>query len=115
MQIKPVAVAKGMATFIPGVTRLACGGSGGTDSPRYCYAVWLRHLARLAEAGFDTSFPNVAELGPGDSLGIGLCAVLTGSRRYFAFDAKAHARTETNRQTLAELVDLFTRRESIPG
>ena len=115
MQIKPIALAKGMATFVPGVTALACGGSGGTDSARYCYAVWLRHVIKLAEAGIDTRFTDVAELGPGDSLGIGLCAVLTGTDRYFAFDAKAHAHKETNLQTLDRLVDFFARQDEIPG
>ena len=113
MQIKPIALAKGMATFIPGVAALACGGSGGTDSSRYCYAVWLRHLMKLAEAGIDTGFADVAELGPGDSLGVGLCAVLTGADRYFAFDAKAHAHKETNLQTLGRLVELLARQEEI--
>lgn len=113
-QVPLLVLAKGMATFVPGVVRLACGRSGGTDSSRYCYAVWLRHLVKAAEAG-RTSFSSVAELGPGDSLGIGLAAVLTGVDRYYAFDAKAHARTETNLSTFEELIDLFGRREPIPG
>jgi hypothetical protein len=115
MQIKPLVLAKGAATFVPGVMKLACGGSGGTDSSRYCYSVWLRHLCKIAEAGIEPSFRTVAELGPGDSLGIGLSAMLTGADRYFAFDAVAHARDESNLRTLSDLVDLFSRRESIPG
>jgi Methyltransferase domain len=115
MQIKTLALLKGTATFVPGVMNLACGGSGGTDSPRYCYSVWLRHLARLAEAGLGTHFETVAELGPGDSVGIGLSAMLTGANRYFAFDALPHARKETNLQTLERLVELFSRQEPVPG
>jgi hypothetical protein len=115
MPIKSLALFKGAATFVPGVMNLACGGSGGTDSPRYCYSVWLRHLARLAEAGLGTHFETVAELGPGDSVGIGLSAMLTGANRYFAFDALPHARKETNLQTLERLVELFSRQEPVPG
>jgi SAM-dependent methyltransferase len=115
MQISARALIRGVATFVPGVMNLACRGSGGTDSPRYCYSVWLRHLTRLAEVGFDTHFETVAELGPGDSLGIGLSAMLTGANRYFAFDALPHARKETNLQTLERLVELFSRQERLPG
>lgn len=95
--------------------KFACGGSGGTDSARYCYSTWLRHLLHLSEAGFDTRFETVAELGPGDSLGIGLCAVLTGANRYFAFDAKAHANKETNLRTLGRLIEFFAGQEDIPS
>lgn len=94
--------------------RFACGGSGGTDSARYCYATWLRHLLHVHDAGFDTQFQTVAELGPGDSLGIGLSAMLTGADRYFAFDALRHARTAENLRTLDQLVDFFARHEDIP-
>lgn len=34
----------GVASFVPGVIRLCAKGTGGTDSARYCYSVWLRHL-----------------------------------------------------------------------
>ena len=33
----------GIATYLPGATRVRA--TGGTDSARYCYSVWLRHLA----------------------------------------------------------------------
>ena len=57
---------------------------------------------------------SIAELGPGDSLGIGLCAILSGCKTYYGLDAKAHANTERNRTILDELVSLFRRREPIP-
>ena len=50
----------------------------------YRYSVWLRHLVKAAEAGLPTHFETVAELGPGDSLGTGLAALLTGARRLYA-------------------------------
>jgi hypothetical protein len=115
MQVRPIVVLKGSATFIPGMMRFACGGSGGTNSTRYCYSTWLRHLVRLNDAGISTRFESVAELGPGDSLGIGLSAMLTGAARYFALDAIAHARTASNLRTLDDLVKLFDAREDIPA
>ena len=53
---------------------------------RYCYSVWLRHLSIINENGLDTNPNIVAELGPGDSIGMGLMALLTGSSKYYALD-----------------------------
>jgi hypothetical protein len=39
-----VPLMKGIATFVPGVRRLANRRAGGPASARYCYSVWLRHL-----------------------------------------------------------------------
>jgi hypothetical protein len=40
---------KGMGTWLPPLNtwRLRHASTGGFDSPRYCYAVWLRHLERV--------------------------------------------------------------------
>lgn len=104
----------GIATFIPGVTRLAGVGAGSTALARYCYSVWLRHLVIAASHGYGTAPVTVAELGPGSSLGIGLAALLSGASRYLAFDVVAHAKTEQNLAVLEELVELFIRRAPIP-
>ena len=104
----------GIATFVPGVTKLAGRGAGSTALARYCYSVWLRHLVIAAHNGYSTSPGTVAELGPGSSLGIGLAALLSGANRYLAFDVVAHAKTEQNLAVFEELVDLFVRRAPIP-
>lgn len=114
MQISPVVLLKGLVTYVPGALKLVCGRSYGTDSARYCYSVWLRHLVR-ADAERHSSFEAIAELGPGDSLGIGIAALLTGSDTYYAFDAKPHANLARNAATLQELVTLFSARAPIPG
>ena len=72
-------MAIGMATWLPGRANLWVGATGGTVSARYCYGVWLRHMKMAREAGLDTNPRVVAELGPGDSLGIGLAALLAGA------------------------------------
>lgn len=106
----------GMATFVPGVNRYRAKGTGGTNSARYCYSVWLRHLVMAKENGVLTKFPKiVAELGPGDSLGIGFAALLSGCEKYFALDVVKHANAERNIEIFDELVSLFSRREPIPG
>jgi len=109
------ALLKGMATYIPGLYAMAAGGSGGTVSARYCYSVWLRHLIMAQQGGCSTTPEVVAELGPGDSLGIGMAALLTGATKYYAFDVVAYANTERNLQVFDELVALFQAREPIPS
>ncbi|MDH3347541.1 MAG: class I SAM-dependent methyltransferase [Desulfobulbaceae bacterium] len=56
----------------------------------------------------------VAELGPGDSLGIGLSALLSGAQKYYAFDVVNYADVQSNERILDELVKLFLKREPIP-
>ncbi|MCL1826450.1 MAG: hypothetical protein FWG20_00210 [Candidatus Cloacimonetes bacterium] len=90
------------------------GGTQGSDSARYCYAVWLRHLVLSFQNGLEAVPQRVAEFGPGDSLGIGLAALLSGSAEYTAFDSLSHANTERNQKVLHELVALFSERANIP-
>ena len=96
------------------MNRFANRGTGGSGSARYCYSVWLRHLVRARQAAPALTIPAVGEFGPGDSIGAGLAALLSGARAYYAFDAKAHARPERNLAVLETLIGLFSRREPIP-
>ena len=114
MQIQVRALAKGLLTYMPAVNRLALRGTGGTVSARYCYSVWLRHLVCAFRRGLASLPETVAELGPGDSLGVGLAALLAGSRSYFALDAKQHASTDRNLSVFDQLVDLYRRRAPVP-
>src|SRR6185295_10726374 len=75
----------GLASRVPGVTTLFRRGAGGIPSPRYCYSVWLRHLVAAHQAGITSLPKSVGELGPGDSLGTGFAALLSGAERYYAF------------------------------
>lgn len=87
---------------------------GGTASARYCYAVWMRHLVMLEKNGLPTRPEVVAELGPGDSLGIGLCALLSGAEAYCAFDVARSGAPRKNRELLLELAALFREKAAIP-
>lgn len=60
--------------------------TGGTNNSRYCYAVWMRHLVFAYNNGIKDICGTIAELGPGDSLGIGLTGLLTGCDKYYALD-----------------------------
>jgi hypothetical protein len=105
----------GIATFIPGVAAIFGRGGGDTQSARYCYSVWLRHLVTAFTNGMTAHPRVVAELGPGDSLGVGLAALVSGADRYHAFDVVRHAQVKRNLAVLDELVALFRSRADIPG
>jgi hypothetical protein len=112
MKIKPVVT--GLATHFPGLWEKYRGATGGTVSPRYCYSVWLRHLVVATESGMPRVPRTLAELGPGDSIGIGLAALISGVERYFALDIVRYASDPSNLRVFDELVDLFQRQSSIP-
>jgi len=105
---------KGIATLIPIVKRFVMKRTGGTDSARYCYAVWLRHLLMAYENGLSSQPKIVAEIGPGDSLGIGLAALVSGSEKYYAFDIFNYANYERNARVFDELVELYRKKNDIP-
>lgn len=115
--IKPVYIKpllKGLATYIPGIYKLRRKGTGGTISARYCYTVWLRHLVMAYKNGFSRKMDTVAEFGPGDSLGTGLAALISGVSKYYAFDAIKYADPKINLEIFDELVELFKKRCDIP-
>jgi hypothetical protein len=106
-------IAGGIKSFLP--VRKKYTGTGGSDSARYCYASWLRHAVTIADV-MPAFQPRVlAELGPGDSLGLGLAALMSGVERYVALDVLAHTNVQANLCVLDELVALFRQRAEIPG
>jgi len=106
---------RGVLGYFPWILKPFRKGTGGTSSARYCYSVWLRHLSFLYEAGMQIPPVIVAEIGPGDSLGIGLNALITGSVKYFAFDKIKHSNTSRNIEIFDELIELYRNKTSIPN
>jgi SAM-dependent methyltransferase len=76
--------------------------------------VWLRHRVLAARCGFTSQPDVVAELGPGDSIGVGLAAILSGCKSYLAFDRVPFAVVDRNIRVFEELVELFQQRTPIP-
>ena len=113
---KPRAVAEGVLTLLPGGLRLLRKGTQGTDSARYCFTVWMRHMARTRSyrAGGHAALGTVLELGPGDSLGTGFAALLAGAEHYWAIDAVQHADPVRDQRILDELAALFAAGDAIP-
>ncbi len=89
--------------------------TGGTINSRYCYAAWLRHLIFTHNNGVVHTNGTIAELGPGDSIGIGLTALLTGYEKYIALDVYKYWDAGRNVQVFDELVALLTNKTPIPA
>jgi len=109
------AILEGGLSLLPGFGQIISNKTKGTDSARYCYSVWMRHLIKIHAYYRSPSKGLTVELGPGDSLGIGLAALLSGAEKYFAVDVVQHANTEWNMKVLRELIKLFENRAPIPN
>ena len=104
----------GVATFAPFGRQLGCRRTGGSDSARYCYSVWLRHLRTASMNGLRVPPESVGELGPGDSIATGVAVLLSGSSYYCAFDVVRYASAEMNAAMTEEVINLFLERHPIP-
>lgn len=106
----------GMLTYVPflNALRRSRESTGGSESARYCYSVWLRHLITLDRYGFRINGANVGELGPGDSLGIGLAALLSGAARYIGLDIVPYSATTGLETMFDDLHALYAAQEHVP-
>ena len=113
---KAFPLSKGLLTWVPALDawRRRHAITGGTDTPRYCYSVWLRHLVMLHRYGFKTTGARIGELGPGDSIGIGLAALLSGANQYVGLDIVPFSAKADLESILEELIQLYSRRAPIP-
>ncbi len=113
-KIRPVLT--GLLTWLPllNAWRQRRATTGGTDSARYCYSVWLRHLLTLHRYGFKAKGARIGELGPGDSIGTGLAALLSGARQYVGLDIVPFSARADLITIYDELTQMYFRREPIP-
>ena len=114
MNLQPSTILRGALTLVPGIERFAPKigiGTGGTNSAAYCHGVWLKHLVMLWENGMRRMPTTMAELGPGDSLGIGLAAMLSGVDEVIALDVVQHFDPAFNLAIFDELVERFRSRQ----
>ncbi len=84
-----------------------------TALARACYTNWLRFLTATKPA-LRLPIESVGEIGPGDCLGVGLAALLSGSKRYYPIDLFPRSRNCDNLLIFDELVRLFENRTPIP-
>lgn len=93
-------------------------GTGGSNSAEYCYSVWLRHLVQLQRTELISSsadLKRIAELGPGDSLGIGISALFSGVKEYYALDVIEHSNIVVNKMMIDSIGKLFANKAGIPN
>ncbi len=106
----------GMLTSVPIVNawRQRHASTRGSDSARYCYSVWFRHFNMLNRYGFKINGAQIGELGPGDSLGVGLTALLSGAARYVGLDIVPYSARADLKEMLDELLSMFMEEERVP-
>lgn len=75
-----------------------------------CYTSWFRFLVSIGKPA-----PlRVAEVGPGDSLGVGIAALLSGADTYYPIDRFKRDNNYDNLKLLDELLKMFNARAPIP-
>ena len=117
IKVNTYPLARGLASYVLPRRIFERPGSGGTFSSEYCYSVWHRHLYFLLENGLFSGpqeICTVAEIGPGDSLGIGMSALYSGAEKYFAFDVIEHANLDRNLSVNDTLLKLYSENRDIP-
>lgn len=99
---------RGIISYIPVLKSIIPStGTGGSNDAEYCLNTYSKHKDILINNGCKNPFNTIGEIGPGDSVGIGLCALLDGARLYYGLDAIRHTNIHANIQILEELIDLF--------
>lgn len=122
----PIFIAKGISTFLPRPIshflpqhqhQFRGTGQRKESDPkeiaRAYYSVWMRFL--VFRYKYDKNIPaSVAEIGPGDSMTVGMLALLCGADKYVTLDIVPTATNFNNLKVLEELIVLLKNREPIP-
>lgn len=111
------AILKGMVTFIPGVSYLLkkkkTKSKHSASNAEFCYSLWLSILVYFNENGIKPNLKRIGEIGSGGSIGIGICALLTGSEKYYALEIENVYDKENNLKLLDEIVLLLKNKTPI--
>jgi len=103
----------GIKSFLPARSSYSMRSS--TVDTRYGYALWLRHVLAMSEQGIMGPFNSVVELGPGNSVATGVCAVLSGAHSYAGIDVLDHIARDQAQRVFQEALQLFHDKAAIPG
>jgi len=99
---------RGIISYIPVLKSIIpLIGTGGSNDAEYCLRIYSKHKDILITNGCVFPFGKIGEIGPGDSVGIGLCALVDGAVSYYGLDAIAHTNIHTNLQIFQELIDIY--------
>jgi hypothetical protein len=104
-------IAKGLLTYIPGVAYILdkkkrTSKHSGVHA-EFCYNLWLSILVLLKENGIHPNLRNIGEIGSGGSVGVGICALLTGSEKYYALEIDDLLNIDQNLKIFDDLILLF--------
>lgn len=114
MEVRLKPLIKGVLSFaVPSLRTTRAVGFDRTG-PEYCYSVFLRHFSHAARLTGGKMPQNVAEFGPGSSIGVGLAALLAGATRYTGLDVVDGMDDTLNLSMFDGLVAMFKARRPIP-
>jgi hypothetical protein len=82
--IRAKSVIKGAGSYFIDAFRNPHGEASGTMSALGSYAIFVRYLSAVRQAGLSFDGKTVLEFGPGSSLGVGIAALLSGCARYYS-------------------------------
>lgn len=106
--MKPKKLFRGIISYVPLLKSIIPTiGTGGSNNAEYCLNRYSQHKDYLIDNGCFYPVSTIGEIGPGDSVGIGLCALLDGVDRYYGLDAIAYTNVESNIQMLKKLICLY--------
>jgi SAM-dependent methyltransferase len=108
-------ILRGLCTYLPGGRHaLAPQRAVKCETASYSYGVWLKHLTLLWRSGMREIPRTLVELGPGDSIGVGIAALLSGVESYSGVDPMPFAKVRRNLTVFNELVRMFQARAGRP-
>ncbi len=105
--IKSKKILRSFISYVPFIKKILRAKGTSPVIGEYYYKIFTSHISVLGEAGFPFKSGTIAEIGPGDTLGVGLCAILYGFNKYIGFDVIPHSNSDNNAIVLNELRKLF--------
>jgi hypothetical protein len=106
---------KGIISYVPGSEYIIRKrGTRGRNLAEYSYGVWLKHITLLNQFTRKIIPRSLGELGPGDSIAVGLAALISGVEKYTAMDVVKYVDIRSNLKIFNQLIDLFRSRAARP-
>lgn len=111
------AVGKGLITFVPGAENILDKrkkkSRHSSSNAEFVYSLWLSVLVFFKEHSIKPNLGTIAEIGNGGSLGVGFCAILTGSQHYFDFEFYDNINISEQLCLLDQVAQLFQNKAPI--
>jgi Methyltransferase domain len=111
--IRYKSIAKGAGSYFIKAFRKSGTGTDGAFSAEGSYAIFMRYLMALEQIGVSFENKVVLEFGPGSSYGMGIAALLSGAKRYYALDLIDHTTDTRNLAVFEEMASMFTARAPV--